>query len=237
MWSVPRAASDASACALTVSARRLARAVLHAHLGGHDDVVAVAALGHPGAHDLLRLAARVQVGGVDEVAAGGRVGVQHGERLVAVGGPAEHVAAQAERVHVEVGVGDRRHGLDVRPQLHCDVSGGRGGHRDEGAAPPAGRDRRGRAQARGGGHAGRGGRRGRAPRREGRVPQAEARGARRGRARGRRARTPRTNPSAPRRTRGSSRRRRSGPCAPAGACAAARSCPAARAASAARPRS
>ena len=78
--------------------------------------VAVAARGHPVADDRLRLAARVaghprRVGRrrVDEVAAGGRVGVEHGERGRLVGGPAEHVAAEAEREDVESGAVERGH--------------------------------------------------------------------------------------------------------------------------------
>ena len=75
-----------------------------ADLRRDHDVVAVAARGHPAADDRLRTRrrgcrdpGRVRVGGVDEVAAGGRVGVEHGERLRLVDRPAEDVAAEAER--------------------------------------------------------------------------------------------------------------------------------------------
>jgi hypothetical protein len=82
---------------------------LAAHLGGQHDVGPVAAGGEPVAEHGLRLAAlvarregRVGIGAVDEVAAGRHVGVEHVERLTLVGGPSEHVAAEAESEHVEV---------------------------------------------------------------------------------------------------------------------------------------
>ena len=69
-----------------------------------DDAPAVAARGHPVADDRLRFTARVArhpgrvAGGrVDEVAARGGVGVENFEGGRLIGGPAEHVAAQAER--------------------------------------------------------------------------------------------------------------------------------------------
>ena len=76
-----------------------------ADLGRDHERVAVAAGGHPLADDRLRDAhvrAHVGVGGVDEVPARLDVGVEHGERGVAIRGPAEHVAAEAEAVDVEV---------------------------------------------------------------------------------------------------------------------------------------
>ena len=81
-----------------------------ADLGGDHDVGAVAARLDPLADDGLGLAAlvardprRVRVGRVEEVAAGGRVRVEHGEGLRLVGGPAEDVAAEGEREDLEVG--------------------------------------------------------------------------------------------------------------------------------------
>jgi hypothetical protein len=52
---------------------------------------------------------RIAVGGVDEVAAGGPIGVEHGEGLRLVGRPAEDVRAQAERVNGDVGPRDVAH--------------------------------------------------------------------------------------------------------------------------------
>ena len=102
------------------SRARRCRARGFADLGRDDDVVAVAARRQPLADDRLRLAAvvarhprRVDVGGVDEVAAGRGVGVEHGEGVVAVGGPAEDVAAEAEGEDVEVGAGDQGHGTAI----------------------------------------------------------------------------------------------------------------------------
>ena len=73
------------------------------HLGRQHDVVAAPARREPLADDRLGLAARVAghpphvgVGGVDEVPAACRERVEHGERGVAVGRPAEDVGAQAE---------------------------------------------------------------------------------------------------------------------------------------------
>jgi hypothetical protein len=68
-----------------------------ADLRGHDQPVAIAALGHPAPDDRLRAAVLDQVGvrGVDEVAAPGDVRVEDGARLRIVGRPAEDAAAQA----------------------------------------------------------------------------------------------------------------------------------------------
>ena len=99
---------------------RLRREVVQAReladLRRDDDPVAVAPRGHPAAEDRLRLAPRVarhpggvDVGGVDEVAAGGRVGVEHREGLRLVDRPAEDVAAEAEREDVEVRGADAIH--------------------------------------------------------------------------------------------------------------------------------
>jgi hypothetical protein len=53
----------------------------------------------------------VAVRGVDEVSAPVDVGVERRERGAVVGGPAEDVAAQAQRVYVETGVGELRDAL------------------------------------------------------------------------------------------------------------------------------
>src|ERR1700687_2877981 len=53
---------------------------------------------------------RIHVRRVNEVAAGGRVSVQHVKRLTLVRGPGKDVAAKAEREDVDVGVVDSRHG-------------------------------------------------------------------------------------------------------------------------------
>src|SRR6185437_4963918 len=91
-------------------------------LGRDDELVALpGSRRQPFADDRLRLAAAVagsprhiDVGGVDEVAAGGDVGVEHREGLVAGGGPAEDVAAEAETEDIEIGAGDERHAGDSR---------------------------------------------------------------------------------------------------------------------------
>ena len=82
-----------------------------AHLRREDDPVAVPASGEPAPDDRLRAAVLDQVGvrGVDEVAARAGVRVEDGVRLRLVGGPAEHVAAEAEREHVEVGASESGH--------------------------------------------------------------------------------------------------------------------------------
>ncbi len=87
------------------------------YLGRDDEVLALAGAGRqPFADDRLRLAAavagdarHVDVGGVDEVAAGGGIGVENGEGLVAVGGPAEDVAAEAETEDIEIGAWNQGH--------------------------------------------------------------------------------------------------------------------------------
>ena len=68
----------------------------HAELGGQHDVVAAAL--ERLADDLLRLAGRVDVGGVDEVDAGVQRAVDDADRVVVVGvAPgAEHHRAEAE---------------------------------------------------------------------------------------------------------------------------------------------
>ena len=117
---------------------------LRADLRGEHDRVAVAARRHPAPDDLLRLAAavarhplRVAVGGVDEVAAGVRVGVEHGEGLGLVGRPSEHVAAQAQRVHGEVGRGDVAHASNLPGRGGQARDGGGGGGAQVGEAQPA----------------------------------------------------------------------------------------------------
>jgi hypothetical protein len=76
-------------------------------LGRDDHLVAVAARGHPGADDRLRLAAAVALGpdgvdvrGIEQVAAGRRVGVEHGEGLLLVDRPAEDVAPQTQGIPI-----------------------------------------------------------------------------------------------------------------------------------------
>ena len=99
-----------------VSARRLSSPASLPTLVAMTNSSRVAARRQPLADDRLRLAAfvargarHVDVGGVDEVAAAGDVGVEHGEGLFAVGGPAEDVAAEAEAGDVEVGAWDHGH--------------------------------------------------------------------------------------------------------------------------------
>jgi hypothetical protein len=88
------------------------RAAPAADLRRHDDVVAVAAVGHPAPDDRLGAPVldEVRVRGVDLVAARFDVRVQDGPRLRLVGGPAEHVAAEAEAEDVEVGASEGSHG-------------------------------------------------------------------------------------------------------------------------------
>jgi hypothetical protein len=82
-----------------------------ADFGRNDHLVAVVTGGEPVADDGLGLArfvallgkvVHVQVGGVDEVAARGEVGIKHCERLCLVSGPAEDVATEAEGGNAEV---------------------------------------------------------------------------------------------------------------------------------------
>jgi hypothetical protein len=85
-----------------------------ADLRGQDDLVAVAPVRHPAPDDRLRAAVLDQVGvrGVDEVPAGGCVGVEDNAGLWLVGGPAEHVAAEAEREDVQVGASEQGHAVN-----------------------------------------------------------------------------------------------------------------------------
>src|SRR5215217_4819515 len=84
----------------------LVRVVAHlaVDLGGQDDVVALPVRERL-AHDLLRLAARVHVGGVDEVDPGVERAVDDADRRVVVGlAPgAEHHRAEAERADAYTG--------------------------------------------------------------------------------------------------------------------------------------
>ena len=75
-----------------------------ADLRGEHDLVAVAAVFQPAPEDRLRPAMleQVGVGGVDEVAPCRRVGVEDLARLLLVGGPAEHVAAQADGIDIQL---------------------------------------------------------------------------------------------------------------------------------------
>ena len=88
----------------------LVRVVAHraVDLRGEHDVVAPAA-GQRLADDLLGLAARVDVGGVDEVDAGVERAVDDADRLVVVGvAPgAEHHRAEAERADLHAGAAER----------------------------------------------------------------------------------------------------------------------------------
>jgi hypothetical protein len=94
-------------------------------LGGKHDIVA-APTGERLAHDLLRLAARVHVGCVDEVDARIERAVDDPDRLVvvALAPRPEHHRAEAERAHVHAGV---REGAQL--------------HRAHTLAPTQGRDR------------------------------------------------------------------------------------------------
>jgi hypothetical protein len=76
-------------------------------LGGQDDVVAAAVEGL--ADDLLRLAGRVDVGGVDEVDPGVERAVDDADRVVVVGvAPgAEHHRAEAELRDLDAGASER----------------------------------------------------------------------------------------------------------------------------------
>ena len=70
------------------------------------EVVAVAALAHPGADHGLATTRGVGVGGVDEVAAPVGVAVEDRASGRRVRGPAEDIAAQGEREDVEVGIAE-----------------------------------------------------------------------------------------------------------------------------------
>jgi hypothetical protein len=82
-----------------------------ADLRGHDELVAIGAVGQPAPDDRLGAPVldQVRVRGVDEVAARGHVRVEDLPRLHLVGRPAEHVAAQAECEDIEVGASERSH--------------------------------------------------------------------------------------------------------------------------------
>ena len=77
-----------------------------ADLRGEDDVVAAAAGGEPLADDRLggtdEALPPVGVGGVDEAAARVDVRVEHRERRLAVGGPAERVGPEPQPVPLEI---------------------------------------------------------------------------------------------------------------------------------------
>ena len=111
MRSVRRRSSEACASLSIVSGRRLRMLAAAADLRGDHELVAVAAVGHPAPDDRLRAAVldQVGVGRVDEVAAGGGVGVEDLEGPGFVGRPAEHVAAEADREHVEAGASEGGH--------------------------------------------------------------------------------------------------------------------------------
>src|SRR4051812_49461113 len=89
-------------------------------LGGEDDVVPPSA-GQRLADDLLGLALRVDVGGVDEVDAGVESGVDDPDRVVVVviAPLAEHHRAEAERADLDAGATERAHlhalSLPLRP--------------------------------------------------------------------------------------------------------------------------
>src|SRR5262249_815994 len=88
-----------------------------ADLGRDDQIVAAAPPGQPSADDRLQLAAftavgplRVGIPGIDEVPVRAGISVEEREGCFLVGGPAKHVAAQAERKHLQVCVTDPLHG-------------------------------------------------------------------------------------------------------------------------------
>src|SRR3978361_103728 len=74
------------------------RALAAADLRGQHDLVAVATIGQPAPDDRLRAAVfdQIRVCGVDEVASCADVRIEDGAGLWLVGGPAEHVAAEAD---------------------------------------------------------------------------------------------------------------------------------------------
>src|SRR3954468_6537764 len=115
-----------------------------ADLRGQDDLVAVATRGEPASDDRLGLAVLDEVGvrGVDEVAAGGGVGVEDRVGLGLVGGPAEHVGAEAEGEDVEVGSSEDGH---VPHATHADPPACSGSVRLTPPAPPGQPPRRGSA--------------------------------------------------------------------------------------------
>ena len=83
---------------------------LGADLGGDHELVAIAAGLHPFADDRFRLAAYmaghpggIDIRRVDEVEARIHIGVEHLEGGCLIGGPAEDIAAEAERRNHQVG--------------------------------------------------------------------------------------------------------------------------------------
>src|SRR5690606_36504249 len=79
--------------------------------GGEHDALTVAARLHPVAEHGLRFAALVagdepgvDVGGVDEIEPGVHEGVEDLEGCRFIQGPAEHIAAEHQRCHADLGV-------------------------------------------------------------------------------------------------------------------------------------
>ena len=102
---------------LDVRGRQARARRLRADLGGQHDLLAIPARLEPFAEHRLGVAALaalgpggIGVGGVDEAAAGGDEGVQHGEGRLAVRGPAEGVPAEVQREHLQVGAGQTGQG-------------------------------------------------------------------------------------------------------------------------------
>src|SRR5580700_6942043 len=93
-----------------------AEAAERSDLGREHQLVTVPARREPVADHGLGLASDValgpdgvRIGGVDEVAAGRDVRVEHRERLLLVGRPTERVRAEAQLEHAQVGSVDRSH--------------------------------------------------------------------------------------------------------------------------------
>ena len=118
MWPVPRRSSEAS------TARAIARGAspgLSALLPTLVAITMSLRLRRPRIQLPIMVSLRprgVRVGGVDEVAAMGDVGVEDVVGRGVIGGPAEHVAAHRDREHVEVGhadvsLADRRRGRNL----------------------------------------------------------------------------------------------------------------------------
>ena len=80
-------------------------------LRGQNDLITVFASGDPAPDDRLRAAMldQVRVRRVDEVAARAGVRIEDGVRLLLISGPAEHVAAETNGKHVEVGASESGH--------------------------------------------------------------------------------------------------------------------------------
>jgi hypothetical protein len=91
------------------------RVATAADLRGEHDLVAVAAVLQPAPEDRLRPAMLDQIGvrGIDEVAARRRVGVEDLARLLLVGGPAEHVAAQADGIDIQLRTAKGNHAANL----------------------------------------------------------------------------------------------------------------------------